>query len=193
MKKSTENPMKQIKNLDEFIEQAKVLREQAEEAEARFLLFLRAFERSRPDLWKTAGVQTFDSFLQSAALVNPARYRNFVSGVDIIPGAAERIGAGAMIAAASFKDPLKVTIDEYVKRCSKFREYHGVSPSEQTARNWVRQLEPSEPSVVTRTTRIHQLEAEVQQLRAQVRQLTREKADLEKQLGKAPKKKPQAA
>lgn len=182
---------KQLKSIDEFIEHAKRLRADAEEAEARFLLFLREFELKREDLWKTAGVASFDGFLQSTQLCNTARYRNFVAGAEVVQGEAEGIGAAATIAAGHFRTPTEEATKEYVSRCEKFRDVHGVGPSEQTSREWVKQLDQAEPKVVRQASRLRQLEAENQQLRADKRTLERKLATalkeiekLEKRLGK---------
>lgn len=201
---------KRLKTVEEFIEQAKTLRSNAEQAEASFLMFLREFELQREDLWNTAGVQTFDSFLQSSQICNVARYRNFVAGTKIIDdvhqesktghsskqksaqSTAEAIGASATIAAATFRAPTKEASVEFVSRCGKFREVHGSPPSEQTARTWVKQLDQAEPKVVRQANRMHQLEAENVTLKAEKRVLERKLASalkeverLEKQLGKA--------
>jgi len=181
-----------LKSIDEFIEQAKRLRTDAEDAEARFLLFLREFELKREDLWKTAGVAAFDGFLQSTQLCNSARYRNFVAGTSVVHGDAEGIGANATIAAGHFRTPTQEATKEFVSRCGKFRDVHGVAPSEQTSREWVKQLDQAEPKVVRQASRLRQLEAENQQLKADKRGLERklsvalkEIEKLEKQLGKS--------
>ena len=162
-----------LKSIDEFIEQAKRLRTDAEDAEARFLLFLREFELKREDLWKTAGVAAFDGFLQSTQLCNSARYRNFVAGTSVVHGDAEGIGANATIAAGHFRTPTQEATKEFVSRCGKFRDVHGVAPSEQTSREWVKQLDQAEPKVVRQASRLRQLEAENQQLKDENARLNR--------------------
>lgn len=154
------------------------------EAEAKFLLFLREFELNREDLWKTAGVAAFDGFLQSTQLCNTARYRNFVAGVRLVHGEAEGIGAAAVIAAGHFRAPTEEATREFVNRCEKFRDVHGVGPSEQTSREWVKQLDQAEPKVVRQASRMRQLEAENQELKANNRKLTRDLALANKEIDK---------
>lgn len=170
----------EIGSIDDFLEHAKRLRSNAEAAEVEFLSFLRDFEVSREDLWKTAGVASYDSFLQSLALCNPARYRNFITGTNVIRDRTTSIGAAATIAAARFRQPTVEAVSEYVARCENFREIHEVAPSEQTARSWVKQLDQAEPKVVRQVSRLRQLEAENQQLRAESRQFQAKLKEAEK-------------
>lgn len=175
--------IKAIKTIEQFAEEAVRLRQNAEAAEAEFLLFLRTFELEREDLWKTAGIVSYDGFLQSLQLCNTARYRNFVAGAKIVEDA-RAIGADATVAAGAFKSPTEEAAREYVSRCEKFRVVHGTGPSEQHAKTWVKQLDQAEPKVVRQASRMAQLEAENQKLRSENRELQRKLTTANKELEK---------
>lgn len=171
----------ELNSLDDFINYARKLRDASEEAEARFLVFLREFELTREDLWKTGGVISYESFLQTMQLINPARYRNFCAGAKLIkdPIAA---GSAATQAAAGFRSPTIEALEKFEQNAAAFREVHGVAPSEQTARGWVKQLDDTGPKVVRQASRLRQLEAENQALRAENRALKSKLAKTEKDL-----------
>lgn len=171
----------ELNTLEDFLGAARKLRDASEEAEARFLVFLREFEVAREDLWKTGGVVSYESFLQTTQLINPARYRNFCAGAKLIkdPIAA---GSAATQAAASFKAPTTEALAKFEENAAAFREVHGVAPSEQTAKAWVKQLDDAGPKVVRQASRLRQLEAENQALRAENKELRRKLAKTEKEL-----------
>lgn len=177
----------ELQSLDDFVKVARQLRQESEEAEARFLLFLREFELHREDLWKTAGVASFDSFLQSSQLINCARYRNFCAGARLLSDV-EKAGAGAAVAAAAFKQPTTEGMRKFEENVAAFRSVHGAPPSEQTARDWVRQLDEKSPKVVRQATRLRELEAENQALKAENRELRRKVQVAERELARHRKK-----
>jgi hypothetical protein len=62
--------------VEDLVAEARSLRLEAEAAEERFLLFLMSIEREHmPDL-ETLGINTFERFLKSYELCEPARYRD---------------------------------------------------------------------------------------------------------------------
>lgn len=154
------------------------LRLDKERAEAKFLLRLREVEQTEMDLLKMAGCETFDRFLKSTKLMDSARYRNFVAGLEKI--GAERaleVGAEATIEASAILDG-EATAKKYTSAVLDWREEHrGVFPSAEVAAHLLRQVEPREeiPNA-TRTqselrklrNRIAELEAENNKLRAEL-------------------------
>lgn len=170
-----------IETLDDFLKIAKQLRSESEVAEAKFLTFLSEFETQRPDLWKTAGTLSYESFLNSNHVVSPARYRNFCNGAKVVSDP-ERIGAGATVAAANFKKPTPEVLAEYEAKVDRFKQIHDVAPSEQHARTWVMALEPRESRDKGHVSKLNQLQAENAQLRAEIKELKRKLKLAEKKL-----------
>lgn len=174
----------EIETLEQFVEHARSLRAASQEAEARFLLFLREFEIGREDLWKVGGAVTFDSFLQSNQIVNAARYRNFCAGASLLGDGSLRAGAAATIEAGRFSQPTKEGIRQFQTNVDAYRDVHGSAPSGQTAHEWVKQLDEKPPKVIGQASRLRTLEAENQALRADKRDLERKLAAAQKEIGK---------
>jgi len=160
-------------SFDEVVAELKRLRHEAEASAALFLTALYTMETVRDDIWRQAGVESFDMFLNTHHLCNAARYREFCAGLRKLGGdtaTAVKLGEGATAAARFFQEPTPEKIAELSKRTEAFEEINQVLPSQQHAQTWVKQLEPHEPKVVRQTTELARLRAEVQQLRAQLRQ-----------------------
>lgn len=157
------------------------LRLNKEQAEAKFLLRLREVEETEMDLLRTAGCETFDRFLKSTKLMDSARYRSFVAGLEKIgPERALEIGAEATIEASAVLDG-EATVKKYTAAVLDWRQEHrGVFPSAEVAAHILRQVEPREEipqasrtqSEVRRLkNRIAELEAENAKLRAEIARL----------------------
>jgi hypothetical protein len=187
--------------LEKIVTELANLRLSRERADAVFLLRLREVEERHMDLLKSNGLESFEGFLKSYKLCDPARYRNFTSGLAKLgPDAAILIGADATVEAAQLQNG-KPTATKYVTAIEAWRDQHrGVAPTRETAAKILRQVDPreEEPQAVRNATRtdtqnqtIAKLENEVANLRAQISVLKRERdaavkrcADLSKQLAR---------
>lgn len=185
--------------LETLVMELAKLRLTRERADAIFLLRLREVEEQHIDLLKTNGLESFEWFLKSYKLCDPARYRNFTSGLAKLgPDTAMLIGADATVEAAWLQNG-KATATKYVTAIEAWREQHrGVAPTRETAAKILRQVDPreEEPQAVRNANRndiqtrtVAKLENEVANLRAQLAKITKERdvavkrcADLSKQL-----------
>lgn len=153
-------------------------RREAEEAEARFFVVLWHVEQERPDVWGAAGA-TFDMFLQTHHCCQPARYREFVAGMDKTSEAdVVAIGVDAARVAAKMNPE---AVPAFVAQCKDFAEVNGVKPSEQTARDYAKRLQQPEPRPVAQANELRTLRAENAELRAKLKLAERRIADLERE------------
>jgi hypothetical protein len=188
--------MAELKNMtrDEIIAECRRLRAAHEHAEAAFFVYLMRIERERDDIWKMGGCTHFDSFLRSADLCMPDRYRLFRDGVDRV-GVELAVANGAhwtMQVGKNREAPKKV-LEEFVARAEAFREVHETAPSPQVSREWANQLFPSDKpaAVSTQASKLRQLMAENKKLKAENISLKTENARLKEELrGKGAKKMP---
>lgn len=186
-----ERPFNLLKaGAEELVAEIKRLRSLAERGLAQFFILLTEVEAHRTDVWKSAGIETFDMFLNSHALCNAARYREFCSGFAKLgdPELAVRLGDQGTVGMRTMKNPTPQKIFEIDERTKAFIENHGSPPSEQTVISWVRDLEPRESRVIHTFTEIGKLRAENQQLRAALRDRDKKILDLEGRLAKVKKK-----
>lgn len=187
------------KELETIVNELAALRLRREQADATFLLRLRAVEEQHFDLLKANGLESFEGFLKSYKLCDPARYRNFTSGLAKLgPDAALSLGADATVEAAQLSNG-KPTAQKYITAIEAWREQHrGVAPTRETAAKILRQVDPreEEPQAVRNATKndvqsraIARLENEVADLRAKLAKTEKERdvalkrcTDLSKQL-----------
>ena len=176
--------------LREIIAEAKRLRVEYENAEARFFGFLMEVERDRAHVWKAAGCADYEQFLRSYHLVDPSRYRFFAMGADQVGidlavehGAHWTVQRGKMSAANAPKKAIR----EFEERARAFVEVEKVAPSEQAVREWKNEVLASDRvhSVVRKQDRLHQLESENASLRRELAAAKKKIALLEKRLGAA--------
>jgi hypothetical protein len=191
--------------LETIVTELAQLRLTRERADAVFLLRLREVEEQHMGLLKSNGLESFEGFLKSYKLCDPARYRNFTSGLAKLgPDAALSIGADATVEAARLQNG-KPTATKYVTAIEAWRDQHrGVAPTRETAAKILRQVDPreEEPQAIRNVTRgdaqartIAKLENEVADLRAKLAKTEKERdaalkrcADLSKQLSAAKKR-----
>lgn len=140
-----------------------------------------------------------EGFLKSYKLCDPARYRNFTSGLAKLgPDVALMLGADATVEAAQLSNG-KPTAAKYIAAIGAWREQHrGVAPTRETAAKILRQVDPreEEPQAIRNLTRsdaqartIATLENQVADLRAKLAKTEKERdaalkrcVDLSKQL-----------
>jgi len=172
--------------LNEIVTEARSLRQSKEEADARFLLYLRRVEAEQMSLLEACGIGTFAQFLKSHDLCDVARFENFKKGVGLVgEEEAERLGANPVIALANTRD--RDRVPAFVRAVDAFSDARGgVRPSLQASQRLLRQVDPRQevPRDVGRLTEIDRLTRENAQLRTQVARLTRENAKLKKELEK---------
>jgi hypothetical protein len=174
----------------QIMAEIKRLRTNAERGLAVFFVLLQQVEFQRADVWKAAGVETFDMFLNSHHVCNAARYREFCAGLAKLgdPELAVRMGEQGTAAVRSLRDATPARVAELDERAGKFQAVHGSPPSKQTVAGWVRDLEPHEPKIKHQFSELGRLRAENQQLRAALRERDRRIVQLERTIAKASKK-----
>src|SRR5574337_1010640 len=179
------NAVNHKQQLETIVTELAQLRLTRERADAVFLLRLREVEENHINLLKANGLESFEGFLKSYKLCDPARYRNFTSGLAKLgPDAALQIGADATVEAAQLSNG-KPTATKYVTAIEAWREQHrGVAPTRETAAKILRQVDPREetPQAIRNATRgdaqartIAKLKNEVADLRAKLSKVTKEK------------------
>ena len=133
---------KKVPNVDGWLEQARALRADMYESEAKFFLFLVAGETGGVP-WQDAGFSSFEELINEGGLCTVSRYvsfRNALTRVD--PSQAETIGVDGVIQAAKVMDEVKrakvvATLDE-----ARARKGHPVSGRE--AQRIAQQIDPHE-------------------------------------------------
>lgn len=161
------------------------LRMAKEHAEASFLLRLREIEQTEMSLLRAAGHETFDRFLKANKLMDSARYRNFVAGLEKvgIPRALE-IGAEATIEASAILDGESAT-QRYASAILDWRKEHReVFPSAEAAARILRQVEPREE--IPKSTRN---QSELRKLRNRIAELEAENANLRSEIARLKQRK----
>ncbi len=191
--------------LETIVNELAKLRLSRERADAVFLLRLREVEEQHFDLLKANGHESFEGFLKSSKLCDPARYRNFTSGLAKLgPDAALSLGADATVEAAQLQNG-KPTAQKYIIAIEAWREQHrGVAPTRETAAKILRQVDPREetPQALRNVSKndgqmrtIARLENEIANLRAELAKTKKERdtavarcTDLSRQLVAAKKR-----
>jgi len=160
--------------LDAIISELAKLRLTRERADAVFLLRLREVENEHMPLLRQNGHESFERFLKSSKLCDPARYRDFVAGLNKLgEEQALALGADAIVEAASLTS--KAAGSKYVTAIEAWREQHrGVAPTRETSAKILRQVDPreEEPKAIGNARRQDDLRircAELEQLVAQQR------------------------
>jgi regulator of replication initiation timing len=172
----------------QVMDQILVAKANYQKAETAFFEFLIDVEAQRKDVWE--GFESFDMFLNTHHVVNPARYREYVAGRGIAESltSIDDLGVDGVRAIRQIRTPSKEKLDEIVRRSRDFEEVNRVKPSEQTVGQWVRELNRGEPQVVLRASEIRRLRLENEELKKKIRvlegQLAATKKELEKARGK---------
>lgn len=164
----------------------KTLRSEMERARARFMLTLLYVEQNFAERLAEWGHPSFDAFIDAHELCRPAKYRDFVAGLESVgdPQIAELLGVEATQIASTLRTP--ATRDEYVTSLVQWQRENGVCPSRQVAQRQANALDGKryEPRTLTRAQEVERLRVENQQLRAQLRKSERRVAKLEAALSK---------
>ena len=153
---------------------------EVDRAEVKFMCLLFDVEKSRPDVWRTAGVTAFSQFLNSYSIVNYARYDAFRVGVKALGSTqkALEIGTDATIRAGKFEH--KKDVAPFVKTTEAWIDSHdGAHPSAQTANEIGRSVDSSPHPAIHRSNELFELRAKVQKLEAEVRSKNRKIKALE--------------
>jgi hypothetical protein len=131
-------------------------------------------------------LQDIHQFVRSYELCNGFRFKAFVRGVDIVgPDEARSLGVHATMDVPKLQtEGQRAKLSESVEA---FRAVHdGVEPSEQTVRQYVRQIAPKAetPAAVRKVGEMGDLRAKCKALETEVRRLEKENAKLRKELDK---------
>lgn len=165
--------------LDDWLREARRLRDKADASERDFLDFLRGFEQRR-DLWQSSA-PTFDALLDRV-LCGSARYRNWVASQSdpVIAARTGEIGVHGAVAAVRIADVAKraEAIEEMVRSVA----HNGTVLSAQNARTIVGRYAPERSRLPAADAEKQKLLDEINRLRARVAELTATNADLRKQL-----------
>lgn len=169
-----------LDTLEDFLREARRLRDKADASERDFLEFLRGFE-ARRELWQSSA-PTFDALLVKACICKPSRYRNWVaaSGDDVIAPHAATIGVNGAVNAARIEDAGKRS--EAVAEMVRAAAHQGTVLSAERARAIVSRYAPERSTLPDADEEKAALKAEIERLRTRVATLTAENADLRRQL-----------
>lgn len=172
---------------DQFIAKAMEFRRHADEAHARFMLFLIEGELRHPDVWQQDG--SFASFLNNNGIADAGVFAKFKAAREQLgDNIAERIGTFGAIEAVRVVDPTRRA--EVVRSLEAWTTERGAPPTQRLAHAHVVALDPKvrTPRPLKAQNRIDALERENAALRQQVKQLTAERdklaASVEKLRGK---------
>lgn len=172
--------MKKLNTLEDFLAEARRLRNAADFCEREFLDFLRRFE-ARRDLWQSKA-KTFDDLLSSSDICKPNRYRNWVRANDdqVIAPSISKIGVHGAVEACRIVNRQKRAdaVEEMVRSVT----LKGTVMSRQSAAQIVARYEPKPSTLPDANEKIAKLEEENERLRARVSKLTTEVADLRARL-----------
>ena len=172
--------------LQEFLSNARQLRDALGDAEAALFEYLYRGETEWNHLWSTTG-HTYEHFLDSHNICKVSRYREWLKAhgyklVVHIP----RVGMETVIAAASLKKPEQR--QEMIRRGEMFAETNGVKMSGQTARKEARDIRMREAVVRSRglgyselVDKCKRLEVENQALKIENKSLKAENMALKRQ------------
>lgn len=174
---------------EEFLTEARRLRQIADDAECEFLEFLYQGE-GQPSIWADTGY-TFDEFITRNHLCDPLRYQRYKRTREALgPQEIRGVGAHAIIAAGSFRDPRAQR--EIIVEARTWERTNGTSISKRSAQHLARDVRTRQAAARSRHKTYAQLEAENHRLRAQVEELKKRNAELRGELAalrKAPKSK----
>jgi hypothetical protein len=172
--------MKKLITLQDFLTEARRLRNQADVSEREFLDFLRTFE-GRRDLWQSSA-ETFDQLLSKNDICKPSRYRNWVQATndEVIAPHIDEIGVNGAVVATRIRSPKKRA--EAVEEMRKSVTLNGTVMSRQSAQRIVDRYEPRPSTLPDPNEKIAELQAENLRLRERVAKLVTECADLRAQL-----------
>ncbi len=173
--------------LEKIIQELAKLRLSRERADATFLLRLRQVELEHMGLLRQNGHESFERFLKSSKLCDPARYRDFVVGLEKIgEEQALALGADATVEAAALSGT--IAGKKYVVAIEAWREQHrGVAPTRETSAKILRQVDPreEEPQAVGNVRRQNDLRVQCAKLeqvvadqKAEILKLRRERDEL---------------
>jgi len=179
---NAEEHVKQGKNkrqakpsLEQLVERCRKLRAKAELAAADFLLGLMEIEAQYMEVLRDNGCDTFERFLRSYHICDPARYRDFCAGVGVIGRMrARRIGEHATREAARFRNMSPQKVEKLVLRAEAFETRNGVKPSAAEARRYRAELEAPRVTGIRTASKLAALEAENRELRAELRACKKE-------------------
>ncbi len=168
---------------DEFLVEAKALRDAVTTAEDRFFLFLLEGEQQR-DIWAGTG-QTFLQFLKQTNLCEPSRYDGWKRirenhGQEVI----DRVGVdAAAVIGAQLKDSKDQK--EALDRAEKSSVANGVHPSAQTATGYANDVKTRNTGMRSGGAKGYSaLTDENDRLKARVAELEAENAALKSELKK---------
>lgn len=172
--------MKKLNTLEDFLAEARRLRNAADSCEREFLDFLRQFEPRR-DLWQSAA-ETFDELLSSNDICKPSRYRNWVRASEdaMISPYIHQIGVHGAVESCRIMNRQKRAdaVEEMVRSVT----LKGTVMSRQSAARIVARYAPRPSTLPDPNEKIAALEEENRNLRARVAKLTTEVVELRSQL-----------
>jgi cell division protein FtsB len=170
--------MAKLVTLDDFLREARRLRDKADASEREFLEFLQGFE-ARRDLWQSHA-PTFDSVI--SGICKPQRYRNWLAASEdkVIGPHARAIGVSGAVQAVRIADPEKRA--EAVSEMVRSVAHHGTVLSTERARGIVARYAPERSTLPDPDAERAALKAEIERLRARVAQLAADNAELRRQM-----------
>ncbi len=180
------------KTLNQWLLEAKKLRDACIAARTRYLLFLTEFEAS--GTWQSGeAIATFGKFLVFHKLCKAEEYEEFCAARKFLDDdTIERIGPYATRYAGRIRS--SENRKRYVRDAEAYRAREHSPMSEQHAGNHKRQYEPDEgyrsrpeQKQQRRDDRIAELEGVIRAQRERIKLLEREVAELRRQLGKTGK------
>lgn len=165
------------KTFDQWIQEAKSLRRQAEQYEERFLRFLIEFEAS--GAWQDAGFSTFSMLLRQQKLCDSARFDAFKQATATIGEVTKEIGVAAAVEATKItnaKDRVR-----YVQEAKVREAEEGTCWSPQMAKTARLKFQPDpeyRSQIERKATKLEEAEATIRTLRAELRAVKRERDEL---------------
>lgn len=166
--------------LDDWLREARRLRNAADAKERDFLEFLRGFEAKR-ELWQSSA-PTFDALLAKADICSPKRYRNWVAASSdaVVAKASAAIGVHGAVAAMRIQDDTARA--QAVEEMTRSVAHRGTVMSRQEASRIVSRYAPDRCALPDPDEEKQAMREEIERLRARVAELTATNADLRKQL-----------
>lgn len=169
---------------EQFIQRAKELRREADDAEERFLAFLYEGESMRQIWADGTGCATYPEFLERNNICKAIRYMRYKRVCDGAgPDAVQGVGVEAVMAAGAFTAPEPQR--EVLAQARTWEKTNGTAISQQSANRIAHDVKVRSAAQSPRAKGWAELVVENEQLHAEVEQLKSENASLRAELKKA--------